>query len=281
MKIIRHNNAKDFYTKVKKHLIKYEALNNLPIGIILSAFEKSFYDDQIFAYIENNSEIEIILIKTIDRLVLYSENPPTEQSCSILSDFLIDEDFLISGVIGPSSVIKPFNEIWRRKKNCSIKLTMNQGIYKLQKLNPIKISEGNLRLAEKNDINTISKWIIDFSEEALEKITHKKAYELAENSIDNKRLFLWEYKNNPVSMAKKTRPTENGYAINLVYTPKKFRNQGFASSCVSKLSEKILNEGYKFTSLYTDMSNKTSNGIYKKIGYKYIGDSVVFDFIYK
>ena len=44
-------------------------------------------------------------------------------------------------------------------------------------------------------------------------------------AIERKDVFLWE-DNIPVSMAAKTRPTENGITVSLVYTPPEFRREG-------------------------------------------------------
>jgi predicted GNAT family acetyltransferase len=73
-------------------------------------------------------------------------------------------------------------------------------------------------------------------------------------------------------MAAKTRPTINGISISFVYTPPQFRDNGYATACVAKLTQTLLSSGYKFCALYTDLTNPTSNSIYKKIGYNPIQD---------
>jgi predicted GNAT family acetyltransferase len=79
-------------------------------------------------------------------------------------------------------------------------------------------------------------------------------------------------------MAKKTRPSANGVVVTNVYTPPQFRNQGYATACVAALCRKLLGEGYSFCSLYTDLSNPTSNSIYTKIGFQPVQDSYMFRF---
>ncbi len=66
--------------------------------------------------------------------------------------------------------------------------------------------------------------------------------------------------------------------VNLVYTPPELRGKGYATNCVAALSQKLLDDGYKFCSLFTDLSNPTSNDIYSKIGYNPIADFIVYDF---
>jgi predicted GNAT family acetyltransferase len=79
-------------------------------------------------------------------------------------------------------------------------------------------------------------------------------------------------------MAATTRPTENGIAISFVYTPPGLRRKGYATSCVAMLSKELLHTGYKFCTLYTDLSNPTSNSIYRKIGFEEVCDSVEYTF---
>jgi len=57
------------------------------------------------------------------------------------------------------------------------------------------------------------------------------------------------------------------------------RKKGYATSCVAKLSQVILDKGFKKCVLYTDMANPTSNSIYQKIGYQPICDSVMLKFV--
>ncbi|MCK5225013.1 hypothetical protein KAR04_09575 [Candidatus Calescamantes bacterium] len=81
------------------------------------------------------------------------------------------------------------------------------------------------------------------------------------------------------SMAASARPTMNGVAVNFVYTPPEFRKNGYASSCVWALSKKLLRSDHSFCTLFTDLSNPTSNAIYKNIGYQQIDEFVMYKFL--
>jgi predicted GNAT family acetyltransferase len=67
-------------------------------------------------------------------------------------------------------------------------------------------------------------------------------------------------------------------AIGSVYTPAALRQHGYATSCVAGVCRAILKSGYAFCTLYTDLSNPTSNSIYMKIGFKPVCDSVQHTF---
>ena len=73
-------------------------------------------------------------------------------------------------------------------------------------------------------------------------------------------------------MAAAARPTLHGITVNLVYTPPEHRGRGYASNCVAALSQRMLDGGYQFCTLFTNLANPTSNDIYQQIGYRQIAD---------
>ena len=62
--------------------------------------------------------------------------------------------------------------------------------------------------------------------------------------------------------------TPRGKRIGWVYTLSHLRGRGCASSVVGALSRRILESGKEFCFLFTDLSNPTSNSIYRRIGYE-------------
>ena len=82
---------------------------------------------------------------------------------------------------------------------------------------------------------------------------------------------MWE-DGDRVSMCSRSRPTLHGASIGLVYTPPGLRGRGYASACVADLSQRILDSGKAFCTLFTDLANPTSNAIYQRIGYRPLCD---------
>jgi predicted GNAT family acetyltransferase len=77
----------------------------------------------------------------------------------------------------------------------------------------------------------------------------------------------------PVAMAGTAGQTPNGGRIAWVYTPPEYRGNGYAGAITRFLTHQQLISGKKFCFLYTDMANPTSNSIYQKLGYVYVGSS--------
>jgi predicted GNAT family acetyltransferase len=69
-------------------------------------------------------------------------------------------------------------------------------------------------------------------------------------------------------MAAINRKTRNVGVIGHVYSPEEYRRKGYATAVVQKLSEYILQNGFRYCGLFTDKANPTSNHIYSKIGYE-------------
>jgi predicted GNAT family acetyltransferase len=123
----------------------------------------------------------------------------------------------------------------------------------------------------------ILEWIKAFNRDALDEEIEDERAERTFNrhvaSTDATGIYVWEEAGEVVSIAAGTRPTPNGISIGLVYTPPEKRRKGYASACVAALSQRLLDSGYTFCSLYTDLANPTSNHIYQEIGYRPLCDA--------
>jgi len=62
-----------------------------------------------------------------------------------------------------------------------------------------------------------------------------------------------------------------------VYTPREWRRRGYATACVAALSKLLLQRGFEFCVLHTDLSNPTSNAIYTGIGYRPVRDFLMYE----
>jgi predicted GNAT family acetyltransferase len=56
------------------------------------------------------------------------------------------------------------------------------------------------------------------------------------------------------------------------------RGRGYAGACTAAVSQTILDGGAQFCTLFTDLSNPTSNGIYQRIGYRPVCDYTEYTF---
>jgi len=284
MKCYEFKDPNVFYKEVAPVLMKNEVINSLPLGILNALVTKpadhGFKERPFMAYIGEEHDPKLVLLMTPpNHLVLSGLDRNIEKLISIALDYIIQNRIEFPSVIGISSIVNPFVEGCKERTGKNVKIDMSQRIYKLEKVDAIPISSGFLRVASKRDMNIVSDWITQFAREAIHEDKDETfGRERAHRGIRNQSLFVWEDSGKIVSMVSKTKPTENGITVSLVYTPQELRGKGYASSAVAALSQQLLDEGYKYCCLYTDLTNPTSNSIYQKIGYRPLADSMVYRF---
>lgn len=96
--------------------------------------------------------------------------------------------------------------------------------------------------------------------------------------VEAKSVFFWEDGGVPVSMAMTRGRTASGARVSFVYTPPEWRRRGYASALVAAVSQRLLDSGCSFCVLYTDLSNPTSNALYRRLGYEPVCDVVDVEF---
>lgn len=276
MIIKRIHTTSEFLHKVEDFLLMNEVVNNLALGILFS----QNYQNPFYSYVENDDgHLVFVMVMTPPfNLIIYGEGEQLPEAINMAVTYLLDENIKIPGVVGPKELATLFASTWEEKSGGIKIVSMDQRIYKLEKVNPVHSRSGHLRVATRHDLDLVADWIYDFAKVEVRPLTKDEAMRTAERFIGNGTLYLWE-DNIPVSMVNKTRPTKNGIVVNCVYTPPEYRNLGYATTSVAAFSQLLLNEGYQYCSLYTDLSNPTSNSIYMKIGYQPVIDSIVYTFM--
>jgi predicted GNAT family acetyltransferase len=184
----------------------------------------------------------------------------------------------IPGVTGHREVTDLFAEKWSKALRVTVRSTQSQRIYRLDSVSDVRRTSGRLRLATLEDRDLILDWTRAFAVDTQQGREGEISERLAAQRIENGEIYLWEDAGQPVSMAAKSRPTDHGMAIGLVYTPPELRRKGYATACVAAVCTEILRSGYDFCTLYTDLANPTSNSIYMKIGFRPVCDSVQYTF---
>jgi len=193
--------------------------------------------------------------------------------------FLLAESISPPGVIGSRPDAIRFASAWCARTGSIAHLRTEQMIYRLNRVNPIAYSPGSLIQAGEAHLDLVAEWMFGFSEVTPEgPLERAEAQARAKEAVGAGRVYVW-CDGEPVSMAWKTRPTRHGITVSGVYTPPALRRHGYATSCVAALSQLLLDEGYAYCTLYTDLANPTSNHIYQEIGYCPIQASIDIVFI--
>jgi predicted GNAT family acetyltransferase len=210
-------------------------------------------------------------------LIVYGAGEHRSAAIEASVSFLLREGVAPPGVIGPRDVATDFASAWSQHTGCTLRVQMEQMIYRLDWVNDLALSSGQLICAAAEHTDLVADWVVAFSEVTHDVLDHPEALARAQDMIAASRVYLWLDKR-PVSMAWRARPSRRGIVVSGVYTPPEFRTQGYATACVASLSRLLLDEGFEFCALYADLANPVSNHIYKKMGYRPIRASIVYGF---
>lgn len=282
MRLKEYTNTADFLRENLKYLQSDEVRYGLIYGIARRLVINPHYygnEDPWFCVVGDDAGAGTFAWRTPPYAVgLAYYSGETKETVSLLLEVVHDRWQEIPGVIGHREVTDLFTEKWSGNFGAIVKSTMAQRIYRLDSVNRIPAAPGWMRPAMLIDKDLVYSWILAFNIDtgentilpSIENITHR---------IETGELYLWENNGKPVSLVGKGRSTDHGVTIGPVYTPEELRRQGYASSCVADVCKEILQSGYDFCTLYTDLSNAISNSIYMKIGFKPVCDSVQYNFL--
>ncbi len=288
MKLYRFDDPEIFRDMVQDYLIQNEAENNLPLGILNSVISGEYRDqDPYLAFVEENGMpvIAILCTPPFPALFSYQNPPPADKILKLVLRDLMDffgEGF--AGVSGNKRLAIRMKELWENLTGKKAELHMAMRIYKLEKVVPVPEVGGIIRPAQEGDRKLILDWYAGFHREAVREIPDPDQVEKQVDmylgaDLKVRGLMIWEKDGVPVSMVGYAGPTPNGIRIGAVYTPPDLRKNGYASAVTAGLSQHLLNIGYKFCFLFTDLLNPTSNHIYQQLGYVPVCDVDRYDFM--
>ena len=282
IEIIPHTLASELISLSGSYLEQNESENNLPIGLAYRLAEDPYYYTSelplLLSILEQGRVVGVVVMTPPKRIVLGRIDTDIQTAIVPLVRHLRRIDVQIPGVVGPAAAAQAFAECWvEDMPGVSANISRRMRVFEARSVVDLPLSPGKMRFARMDDHSLMAQWIVAFSETIGEPVNFEDARSSVEKRIKNQELHIWDH-DGPVSIAGVSRPMRNGTTIGPVYTPPEHRGKGYATSCVLLLTKKLLSDRYSFCSLYTDLSNPTSNSIYTKIGYVPIGDALELDF---
>ncbi len=281
--IVQHAHAEELLALSGAFLERRESENNLPFGLAHTlARDPHYYGDDpplLLSVLENDNPVGVAVRTPPYRIVLSIFDTEIDGAVDHLVQHLRSRKVHVPGVVGPEAETRCFSKRWIRAfPGGSAVPRKRLRVFEARSVVDVPLAPGRLRPAETADQRLMARWIAAFSREAIgEESNPEKAERNAEKYIAERSLYIWDH-DGPVSIARQSRAMENGANITLVYTPPALRNRGYATSCVYRLTKKLLADRYRFCSLFTDLANPASNHIYQKIGYVPLGDTLEYDF---
>lgn len=274
--IERHSDA-TFLACAEQWLLRAEAEHNLILGIARSLADGGHhYEPPIYlATVEEEREVVGCAWRT----------PPfklglTAMPAAALPTLVADVAEVypsLPAVLGPPAEAEGFARLWAERQGVSTERGMRQRIYRLDAMRSAEaLTVSGLRSPTSADEELLARWIADFRAEA--RTTGPEPREWVRARLRADALFMWDADGAPVCMVGWSGRTPNGVRIGPVYTPPEHRRRGYGTAATAALSRMLLDGSARFCFLYTDLSNPTSNGIYRRIGYEPVLDVTDWDF---
>lgn len=267
--------AASFRRSTEPWLLRNEAAHCLQLGLISGMLAGEWPDNRFMATVVADGEPVLVALRTPPRALILSTCSDS-QAATILADEVaaLPHEDLPTEVMGPADVVKQFTAAWEAITGTRPELTDRERIYRLEAVSEVTGVPGEAVRADASDRPLLIDWFDRFHREALP----GQPFD-AEVSVDRwltgssrRELWFWMHGGEPVSLAGAGNPTPHGIRLGPVFTPENRRRHGFASALVADLSQRLLDSGRDFCTLFTDLNNPTSNHIYSEIGYRPVVD---------
>ena len=282
--ITTYMQASDFLAFIRTELERNEVLNGLPLGITLRLQNSPGHIEipPYLATVEDEGKLIMAAVMTPPFRLIVTSNQQDSfgEAPSLLIHNLREQKLSVPGVVGPSPLSDLFARTWTSLTGEASHLRTHQRLFELTQVIAPRPGTGSLRIATPDDIALVIRWIKAFQEEAAHtSLSDEESLAWARTRIGNNEVYFWVLPDATiVSLVASTRPVSRVISIGPVYTPPELRGHGYASRSVAALSQHLLDTGWERCSLFTDLSNPTSNSIYQQIGYQPVCDFNEYDF---
>jgi predicted GNAT family acetyltransferase len=273
MHITVYPTAPEFLRDVRPSLEAHEAADGLMLGLAIRLVDEplAYGDPPYLAAVINGRRLILAALMTPPHnLILSSELEDAAEALDLLASDLEERSWAVPGTLGPERLVEAFADRWTHRTGLVARPGMRQRIYELRRVSHPRYSPGRLRPATAEEAGLIAAWMEAFQDEAVPG-SARTTPETFIRRVAEGSVFVWD-DGGPVCVAMKTRPTQHGVSVGGVYTPPELRRRGYATSCVAALSQRLLDAGFEYCTLFTDLSNPTSNDIYQQIGYRPVCD---------
>ena len=271
----REHDLLSFARRVMPFLMLREAQHNVMLGLFAVLQARPPEDRPILVWAGRDGEVLGAAMRTPPRWTLLAHGSEPEV-IEALAAALAAEDPQMPGVLSAAADAAAFAASWARLTGRTGEIGHHERLYRLDAVIPPQAVAGRLRDVTEADRELVTDWWQAFANEAIEPTTREQAAQAVHLRYGVDPMVaghrLWEVDGVPVSLAGYTGPTPNGIRVGPVYTPPEYRGRGYASAAVAAVSQMLLDWGFAFVTLFTDLANPTSNRIYQAIGYQPVCD---------
>ncbi|MGW0325002.1 GNAT family N-acetyltransferase [Nocardia sp. NPDC003183] len=191
-------------------------------------------------------------------------------SISAVVDAFAAHAIALRSVEGHEADAVTFATRWSKTTGGSYRIRHSARLFRLDALQ-VPDAPGAPRQATVDDVATCIAMVEDFGVET--GAPHRLDETAVRRRIEAGSSWLWEHDGTPVTLVARQPAVLCWARIGPVYTPPRFRGNGFASALTATVAGRIRAEGADVC-LFTDLANPTSNKIYQRIGFEPVRDFV-------
>ncbi len=274
MQIIHYNDPQSFIAASLAFLMRDEAANNLIMGAIRRRLVHSDGQRGYMAVVVDADEIIAVADWQLRHGVLLAGD--STAAIRLLAQDMASQGCEPIGVVGAQENVLIFAQSWQDLTGYSYRQRFQLREHRLTALPVLPEVSGHMRFSTANDRTLLWRWMQAFIQELRMVDDPEVLKPVFLRSVDEAKLALWEQEQT-VAMAGFRAIADDAARIGPVFTPPEHRRLGYAGALVANLSYWLLEHGNRVCYLSTDVSNPTSNAIYRRIGYEPTHDQYHFD----
>jgi hypothetical protein len=156
------------------------------------------------------------------------------------------------------------------KADISYEVKKDRLVYECEKSVGNLDNLGQLQVAEEKDLPTLSEMSFQYTVDEYKGKSHRDlAYtrKIVKRGIERKNIYKLVYQGKIKSMGQVISEDYGLPLIGQLFTNRNERGKGFASSFLSQLTNKLFTDGHKKCGLLSDVTNESSNAVFRKVGY--------------
>jgi predicted GNAT family acetyltransferase len=275
MDVVRLDGAQEFLDATAELRASAPVLTNVlgsvPAGV---AAGLTPYETCHWWVVEDDARVIGAAFRTVPFPMVLS--PMGDAAALALATVAAHDDATLPGASGPEDVVRTLCAEIGRRTGRTAHDHGRQLIYELGDL-VVPDVPGAPRRAEAADEDLVVHWNGLFHDE----VGGPSSPDGARVRLRQGQTWLWGDEGATVSLAGHAEPISvpggTLTRIGPVYTPLDRRRRGYAGAVTAALSAHLRAEGSRVM-LYTDAANPTSNGVYQRIGFRQVGDTLVSEF---
>jgi GNAT superfamily N-acetyltransferase len=180
----------------------------------------------------------------------------------------------LPGVSGQVETVSRFAGRWTEWRKSGAVPVKGERIYEFLEPGEHTTAPGVLRQAGAADRTLLVDWVQRFQIETGGRA--KDPERAVEERLPAGQFWIWQ-DGEPVAIAACSAPLAGVVRVQYVYTSPEQRAHGYGGACVRALSLRQRDNGYRCM-LFANLGNPVPNSIYRRIGYRAIGEGLTYRF---